>query len=117
MNRAEQIALRRRQQPIAELRRKALKAGRLSEEGKDLSFAQHHAWAMQFRSTVLATCGFPEAHCVQCGGFGSDWDETEKRYRLPVQHSPRCILAPQPPQVYAGTIFTGATAGPHGILP
>lgn len=120
MPRADIIARRRRQQPIQELERKARKANRwrnFSEESKDLSFARQHAWNMQFRATVIEGSGFPEAHCVQCGGFGREWSEQEKRYLRPVVHSPGCVLAPEPPQVYAGTMFTGAKHGPIGILP
>lgn len=120
MDRSDIIARKRRQQPTNELERKARKANRwggFSEEAKDLSFARHHAWDMQFRATVIERAGFPEAHCVQCGGFGRDWSETEKRYLEPVVHSPGCVLAPEPPQVYAGTTFTGAKHGPIGRLP
>lgn len=127
MERAEKIALARRQQSLQELERKARKAGRRrhrvrggigpSEESKDLIFARNHEWHLQFRERVLRESGPPTHHCSQCGGFGEDWDEETKTYLKPVRHSDRCVLGATPPHVYAGTMFTGAGPGPVERLP
>lgn len=121
MTRAEQIARARRQQPIAELERKARKAGRrcrrglvhgavgFSEEAKDLSFAKHHAWSMSFRAKVFVEGRAPDRFCSSCCGMGTK--------AKPVAHRPNCSLGLTPPQVYAGTMFTGAGPGPKGRLP
>lgn len=114
MTGAEQIARARRQQPIAELERKARKAGRrwkhrsdhgFSEEAKDLSFAKDHAWRMSFRARAFVEGRAPVGRCSSCWGLGD-----------PVKHMPNCTLGHTPPQVYAGTMFTGAGPGPKGRL-
>lgn len=126
LERADLIARKRRQQPISELERKARKAGRrrrgsrdfgFSEEAKDLSFAQSHDWYMQQRTKFIANNGLATAFCHSCCALGRDWDSEAKLYRLPPLHSPGCYFGPTPPEVYAGTTFTGAKAGPVGPLP
>jgi hypothetical protein len=127
MIRAEIIARKRRQQPLSELERKARKAGRrrrnsrggigFSEEAKDFGFAKDHIQSLSFRSEWLRDLGAPQNYCRLCAQFGRDWDDATKRYRVPVQHDARCTLNPVAPEVYAGTIFTGAIAGPVGRLP
>lgn len=96
---AEIIARRRRQQPIAELERKARKAKRSwSEEAKDLSFAKSHAWSMTLREDSLRGVGPVLTFCRHCSAFASEIGAE------PV-HNPRCTFANPPPEVYSGTLM------------
>lgn len=96
---AELIARRRRQQPIAELERKARKSGRSwSEENKDLSFAKNHAWLMELRERSLAKSGPVLTFCRHCWAFAGNIGAE------PV-HQPRCTYASPPPEVYSGTLM------------
>lgn len=117
MSQADRIALHRRQQPLPELRRKAAKAGRASEEAKDLCFAEWHERAIADRERWLAKNGPERFRCFCCWALGRDWDDEAKVYRRPPEHSPNCYYGPTAPAVYSGTTYTGAKAGPAGRLP
>lgn len=117
MDRSDIIAQRRREQPLAELARKARKAGRASQEATDLTFARNHADLMAHRTRWLADNGHEKTRCFYCWALGSDWDDGAKAYRTPPQHKPGCYFGPHVPRVYSGTTYTGAKAGPAGVLP
>lgn len=64
---------------------------------------------MRFRGEVFVTRGTPDRFCYLCHGFGPKGGR--------VAHKGNCTLGLTPPQVYAGTLFTGAIAKPAGVLP
>lgn len=103
MTPSDRIALARRSQPVAELERKARKAGRRGyREHADLSLAKSHAWSMQHREKVLTGGPAVDRFCFSCWGFEG-------------KHKPRCYYGSVAPTVYVGE--RNGLAGPVGRLP
>lgn len=127
----QRICIARRSQPIEELRRKMLKAGRRSlrcrydvsvhsVEGGDWYMAQYHARTLKFRTETLLKAATNERlrthnFCFLCSAMGTGpFNKETGLYAVPANHKQTCTLACPPPWISAGA---PKLAGPSGRLP